>query len=53
MCIQYTHQKSWKLDEGIMMIFASEKIRPLFLSKGVYLYIICHDETNDSYRLDL
>ena len=36
MCIQYTHQKSWKLDEGIMLIFASEKNRLLLLSKGVY-----------------
>ena len=30
-----THQKSYKLDEGIMLIFVSEKNRPLLLAKGV------------------
>ena len=31
-----THQKSYKLDKGIMLIFVSEKIRPLLLAKGVF-----------------
>ena len=29
-------KKSYKLDKGIMLIFASEKNRPLLLAKGVY-----------------
>ena len=36
-CILCTHQKSYKLDEGIMLIFVSEKNRPLLLAKGVYI----------------
>ena len=34
MCIQYTHQKSWKLDEGIMLIFASEKKSAITFVEG-------------------
>ena len=34
-CILCTHQKSYKLDAGIMLIFVSEKNRPLLLAKGV------------------
>ena len=30
------HQQSYKLDKGIMLIFVSEKNRPLLLAKGVY-----------------
>ena len=32
-----THQISYKSDRGIMLIFASEKKRPLLLAKGVYI----------------
>ena len=35
MCIICTNQKSYKLDEGIMITFVSEKNRPLLLAKGV------------------
>ena len=35
-CILCTHQNSYKLDKGIMLIFVSEKNRPLLLTKGVY-----------------
>ena len=34
-CIICTHRKSYKLDTGIVLIFASEKNRPLLLVKGV------------------
>ena len=34
-CVLCTHQKSYKLDKGIMLIFVSEKNRPLLLAKGV------------------
>ena len=34
-CILCTHQKSYKFDEGIMLIFVSERNRPLLLAKGV------------------
>ena len=41
-CILCTHQKSYKLDAGIMLIFVSEKNRPLLLAKGVCVAIsIC------------
>ena len=30
--------KSYKLDKGIMLIFVSEKNRPLLLAKGVHLH---------------
>ena len=30
-----THQKSYKLDEGIILFFVSEKNRPLLLAKVV------------------
>ena len=30
-----THQKSYKLNKGIMLIFVAEKNRPLLLAKGV------------------
>ena len=36
-CILCTRQKSDKLDKGIMLIFVSEKNRPLLLAKGVYV----------------
>ena len=34
-CILCTHQKSYKLDKDIMLIFVSDKNRPLLLAKGV------------------
>ena len=39
-CVLCTHQKSYKLDKGIMLIFVSEKNRPLLLAKGVYMTCI-------------
>ena len=30
-----THQKSYKLDKGIMLMFVSEKNRPLLLARSV------------------
>ena len=39
-CILCTHQKSYKLDEGIMLIFVSEKNRPLLLAKGVHFVFL-------------
>ena len=39
-CMQFMHPpKSYKLDKGIMLIFVSEKNRPLLLAKGVYVRI--------------
>ena len=35
-CVLCTLQKSYKLDKGIILIFVSEKNRPLLLAKGVY-----------------
>ena len=45
-CILCTHQKSYKLDAGIMLIFVSEKNRPLLLAKGV-----CHPDDIRSFPM--
>ena len=38
-CMHFKHPpKSYKLDKGIMLIFVSEKNRPLLLAKGVVKY---------------
>ena len=39
-CILCIHQKSYKLDKGIMLIFVFEKNRPLLLAKGVDVLIL-------------
>ena len=35
-----THQKLYKLNEGIMLIFVSEKNRPLLWAKGVCKFMV-------------
>ena len=42
-CILCTHQKSYKLDKGIMLIFVSEKNRPLLMAKGVDIFATSGD----------
>ena len=39
-CILCTHQKLYKFDEVVMIIFVSGKNRPLLLAKGVYWCLI-------------
>ena len=41
-CILCTHKKSYKLDDGIMLIFVFEKNRPLLLAKGVDIHVHVH-----------
>ena len=42
-CVLCAHQKSHKLDRGIMLIFVSEKNRPFLLAKGVCMVNILSD----------
>ena len=44
-CISCTHQKSYKLDKGIMLTFVFEKNRPLLLAKGVCSWMVGYSET--------